>query len=83
MRTTVTIDESLFSEVKELAELDQRTVDSVVEDALRLLLGGYKSHMSGELVPLPTFPGRLNLPLGIDPNSTSEILDLLDDIDHV
>lgn len=83
MRTTVTIDETLYSEVKELAELDQRTVDSVVEDALRLLIGGHKSALSGELASLPTFPGELNIPMGIDPNSTSEILDLLDNLDQV
>ena len=82
MRTTVTIDETLYSEVNELAERDHRTVDSVVEDALRLLLGGHNSHMSGELAPLPTFPGELNIPMGIDPNSTSEILNFLDGLDH-
>ena len=78
MRTTVTIDATLYSEVEELAELNQRTVDSVIEDALRLFIGGYESRMSGEFAPLPTFPGKLNIPIGIDPNSTSEILNLLD-----
>jgi hypothetical protein len=83
MRAKITIDETLYNEVKDLAAQDQRTVDSVVEDALRLFLRGHESHMSGEFVPLPTFPGKLNIPIGIDPNSTSEILNLLDELDRV
>jgi len=83
MRSNVTIDETLYSEVNELAKRDHRAVDSVVEDALRLLPGGHNFHMSGELAPLPTFPGKLNIPMGINPNSTSEILDLLDELDQV
>ena len=83
MRTTVTIDETLYSEVKELAAREQSSVGSVIEDALRLLLREHKSVMLGELAPLPTFPGKLNLPPGIDPNSTSEILDYLDELDRV
>jgi len=37
----------------------------------------------GEFAPLPTIPGKLNFPLGIDPNSSSEILNYLDELDHV
>jgi hypothetical protein len=83
MRTTVTIDETLYSEVKKLAAREQSSVGSVIEDALRLLLREYKSALSRELAPLPTFPGKLNLPPGIDPNSTSEILNYLDELDRV
>lgn len=83
MRTTVTIDETLYSEVKELAAREQSSVGSVIEDALRLLLREHKFALSLELAPLPTFPGKLNLPPGIDPNSTSEILDYLDELDRV
>jgi hypothetical protein len=37
--------------------------------------------MSG-LEPLPTSPGSLEFPLGIDPNSTSELLNYLDELDR-
>jgi len=83
MRTTVTIDETLYSEVKELAAREQSSVGSVIEDALRLLLREHKAHITTELAPLPTFPGRLNLPPGIDPHSTSQILNYLDELDYV
>jgi len=66
-----------------LAELDQRTVDSVVDDALRSFIGGHKSRMSGEYATLPTFAGKLDLPMGIDLNRTSEILNSLDELDRV
>jgi len=83
MRTTVTIDEALYSEVKQLAAREQSSVGSVIEDALRLLLREHNSQTLGELAPLPTFPGKLNFPPGLDPNSTSEMLDYLDELDRV
>lgn len=82
MRTTVTIDPALYSEVKQLAAREQSSVGSVIEDALRLLLREHNSLKLGELAPLPTFPGKLNFPPGIDPNGTSKILDYLDDLDR-
>lgn len=36
-----------------------------------------------ELIPLPTFPGKLNFPPMIDANNTSELLNYLDEVDHV
>jgi predicted CopG family antitoxin len=86
MRTTVTIEENLYSEVKQLAAREKSSVGSVIEDALRLLLREHRAHLAhvaSELAPLPTFPGKLNLPPGIDPNSTSEILNYLDEIDFL
>jgi hypothetical protein len=35
-----------------------------------------------ELVPLPTFPGKLNFPPGIDSNNTSALLNYLDELDY-
>jgi hypothetical protein len=83
MRTTVTIDEALYSEVKQLAAREQSSVGSVIEDALRLLLREHNSQSLGELAPLPSVPGKLNYPPGIDPNRTSEILNYLDELDRV
>ncbi len=36
-----------------------------------------------ELVPLPTVSGKLNFPPGINPNSTSELLNYFDEVDLV
>ena len=86
MRTTVTIDEDLYAEAKELAAREQSSVGSVIEDGLRLLLREYRVHqaqLANELAPLPTFPGKLNAPPGIDPNSTSQILNYLDERDYL
>ncbi len=82
----MTINESLYSEVKELAAKERSTVGSVIEDALRLLLRehqAHQAHIAAELTPLPTFPGKLNVPAGIDPNSTSQILNYLDELDFL
>jgi Arc/MetJ-type ribon-helix-helix transcriptional regulator len=86
MRTTVTIDESLYSEVKELAAKERSTVGSVIEEALRLLLReqqAHQAHLEAESAPLPTFPGKLNLPAGIDPHNTSQIVNYLDELDFL
>jgi len=39
--------------------------------------------LAEELAPLPTFPGKLKFPPGINPNSTSELLNYLDEVDLV
>jgi len=40
MRTTINIDEHLLAEVKQIAAREHRTIGSVLEDALRRMLGG-------------------------------------------
>ncbi len=77
----MTIDDALYSEAKELAARGHSSVGSVIEDALRLLLREHKVKVALDLAPLPTHPGKLNLPPGIDENSTSQILSLLDELD--
>jgi len=83
MRTTVTIDETLYLEAKELAVKGHSSVGSVIEDALRLLLREHNARLAIDLAPLPTHPGKLNIPPGVDENSTSQILNLLDELDFV
>ena len=83
MRTTVTIDETLYSEVKEMAAREQSSVGSVIEDAVRLLLREHKLQRESEFAPLPTHPGKINLPPGMNPHSTSELLNYLDEMDYL
>lgn len=54
MRTTVTIDDELLSEVKALAARTSRTLGSVVEDALREMLANQaRRAAAGTAVELP------------------------------
>lgn len=68
MRTTVSIDERLLAEAKILAARGHRTIGSVLEDALRLLLAEHsrRAEEQGEF-SLPTFePDDPGVRSGID-----------------
>jgi hypothetical protein len=70
MRTTVTIDDELLSEVKLIAARTHRTIGSIMEDALRKLIAEQRESPVGSPVALPVF--RYNKP-GLQPG-----VDLLD-----
>ena len=68
MRTTVTIDEHLLAEAKILAARGHRTIGSVLEDALRLLLAEHsrRAEVAGDF-SLPTFePDDPGVRRGVD-----------------
>lgn len=78
MRTTVTIDDHLLEEVKLLAVRQGRTMGSVLEDAVRLLLERSEAS-TRRSVNLPVFAGELGLRPGVDLEDRDALYDLLDE----
>ena len=73
MRTTLTIDDHLLSEAKAVAARTHRTIGSVFEDALRLMLARASDPRSATgAVSLPTGGGS-----GLE--NKEQIAELLDD----
>lgn len=82
MRTTVTIDDALLRDVKELAVQSDRTIGSVLEDAIRGLLERERARRRTAFTPLPTFsPADPGLRPGVDLEDRHAVMDLLDGIE--
>lgn len=81
MRTTVTIDDRLLAEVKVLAARGHRTIGSVMEEALRLLLDEHARRVSLQgNHSLPTFePADPTVREGIDLLDRESLAEVLDD----
>ncbi len=81
MRTTLTIDDGLLAEAKVLAARGHRTIGSVVEEALRLLLEEHarRASLDGNHT-LPTFePADPSVREGIDLLDRESLAEVLDD----
>lgn len=77
MRTTVTIDDHLLSEAKQLAARGHRSLGDVVDDALRVFLSQVADPERGR-VSLPTF-GHGWLRPGVDLEDKEALAGLLDE----
>jgi hypothetical protein len=77
MRTTIRLDDHLLSEAKQLAARTNRTLTSVIEEALRELLGRRREDVPREPVVLPTFGGQ-GLQAGVDLDDSAALLDLME-----
>ena len=77
MRTTVTIDDHLLDSAKHLAVQKGTTVGSVIEDALRLLLGRTPARTTSR-VSLRTYGGS-GLQPGVDLEDKDALAALLGD----
>lgn len=75
MRTTVTIDDHLLEQAREIALRSRRTLGDVVDDALRLLLAERRDDRP---VTLPTFGGS-GLRPGVDLEDRDALAALLDE----
>lgn len=75
VRTTIGIDDELLRRLKQRAKATGRTLDELIEDALRLLLEHRPVPTERSL--LPTFGGSGTMP-GVDLSSNTRLLDLLD-----
>jgi hypothetical protein len=81
MRTTVRLDDALFTAVKRYAGEHRTTVTAVLEEALREKLARAQAvSRADDSPPLPTFAGRGPLP-GVDLHDGSSLLDLMDHAD--
>ena len=75
MRTTVKIDDALLVEAKTRAAMSGRTLNQIVEDALR---AAFARRPAGDPpVDLPVFAGGRLMP-GVDLDDSAALLDLMD-----
>lgn len=80
MRTTIKIDDRLLAEAKARAAASGRTLNAVVEDALREALARRGRNGDGRRVELPTFPGSRLLP-GVDLDDSAALLERMEGTD--
>jgi hypothetical protein len=78
MRTTVTIDDELLAEAKAVAARSGRTLNAVVEDALRESLARQRRGQR-PIVPLPVSKSRGWVRPGVNLDSNAELLDLMEE----
>lgn len=76
MRTTVTINDDLYRQAKEIAARSGRNLGDVLDDALRVLLVD-RPRASAEKVSLPRFGGS-GLQPGVDLEAKDALVALLD-----
>jgi Arc/MetJ family transcription regulator len=77
MRTTIKIDDQLLAEAKARAAASGRTLNDVVEDALREALARRPSGERTSRIELPTFSGSRLLP-GVDLDDSAALLELME-----
>lgn len=78
MRTTLDLDDALYSEAKKAALTSGRTVTAVIEDALRETLARKRSAGKPPALRLPVLKGRRLVP-GVDLDDSAGLLDLLEE----
>lgn len=79
MRTTIKIDDQLLAEAKARAVRSGRTLNALIEDALRAALSRRDSDHGRRRVELPTFPGSRLLP-GVDLDDSAALLDRMEGV---
>jgi plasmid stability protein len=77
MRTTVTIPDALYRELKVRAGSSGRTVSDLIEDALRQSL--VAATEQGPLPELPVFNGRAGLRPGVDLDDNAGLRQIMDE----
>ena len=81
MRTTIRIDDRLLAEAKARAASSGRTLNAVVEDALRAALARRDPDPATGPVKLPTYAGGRLMP-GVDLDDSAALLDLMEGTDR-
>ena len=74
MRTTINVDDDLLREVKGVAVRSGKSMNDVIEDALRESLARRRDQGKGPTRPMPRFHGGPPFP-GVDLNSWASLLD--------
>jgi antitoxin component of RelBE/YafQ-DinJ toxin-antitoxin module len=76
MRTTINLDDALLVEIKTSAAQTSRTMNQVINDAIRLGLAK-AAKARREPVDLPVFHGGALMP-GVDLDNNAALLDIMD-----
>ncbi|MCK9487534.1 MAG: type II toxin-antitoxin system VapB family antitoxin [Dehalococcoidia bacterium] len=80
MRTTISIDDDLLAEAKAIAARSGRTLNAVVEDALREAFARRRaSKRERRVAEFPTFYGGGGLRPGVDLDDSASLLEIMDD----
>ena len=77
MRTTVRLDDDLLSRAKQVAAATGRTLNAVIEDALRQALSG-SAREGGLEPPKPTTFRGEGLQPGVDLDDSAALLEVMD-----
>ncbi len=80
-RTTIRLPDDLLKRAKRLAVETDRTLTSVIEDALRAALAGSEQRSDEKPLVLTTFGGGWTLP-GVDIDDSASLLDRMESDDR-
>ena len=80
MRTTIRLSDDLLAQAKEAALKSDRTLTSVIEDALRQALSGSQKQPKRRKIRLIS-SGEGGLRPGVNLDNTAELLDIMDGTD--
>ena len=78
MRTTIRLDDALLVEVKQIAARSDKTLTSVIEDALREMLARQRITEERTPVKLTTVSGG-GLQPGVDLDDSADLLSLMEE----
>ena len=78
MRTTIRLDDDLLVEVKQIAARSDKTLTSVIEDALREMLARQRQAIERTQVRLTTVSGG-GLQPGVDLDDSAALLSLMEE----
>jgi hypothetical protein len=78
MRTTIRLDDDLLGEIKQFAARSDKTMTSVIEDALREMLARQQGTKTRAPVRLTTVSGR-GLQPGVDLDDSAALLSLMEE----
>ena len=81
MRTTIRIDDRLLAQAKARAASSGRTLNAVVEDALRAALARREPDQATKRIKLPTYAGGRLMP-GVDLDDSAALIDLMEGTDR-
>ena len=81
MRTTIRLPDDLLRKAKQLAAESDRTLTSVIEDALRAALAPSEGQQNDAPVVLTTYGGGWTLP-GVDIDDSASLLDRMESGDR-
>jgi plasmid stability protein len=79
MRTTLRVDDELLRRVKSHAARHGRSLTSVFEEALRLLLAESERHRQRPRVELPVSTASGGVQPGVDLDDSAALLDVMDE----
>ena len=80
MRTTIRLNDELLQQAKSVALASGKTLNDVIEDAVRESMARRKSVKSRKRISLPTVGGRGARP-GVDIYDSASLLELMDELD--